>query len=354
MKKRKKRLSRKTGLPPGTPIHIGDTLVEKSKITVFEYGIEGYQEKQLKSFDELFQFKTSYPVTWINIDGLNQVEFIERTCKMFNIHPLTTEDIVNTSQRPKVDEYTDYLYIVLKMLKYDKLQNDLYSEQVSVVMRHQLLISFQETEGDVFETVRDRIRKGKGKIRSVGSDYLTYALIDAIVDHYFVVVDTFSETIESLEEELLEKPSKSTIESIHALKRHVILFRRNVWPLRETIHSIIKGDFPYFHEQTKIYLKDVYDHTLHIIDSIESFRDILSGMMELYLTTVSNRLNEVMKVLTIIATIFIPLTFIAGVYGMNFKYMPELEWEWGYYVIWAVMITIAIGMLILFKRKSWI
>jgi len=349
-----KRRSKKAGLAPGTLVHIGDHKTEKVKITLIDYDEGQLQEKELKEIEESFPLKDKTSATWINIDGIYQLDIIEKIGKHFGIHPLIQEDIVNTGQRPKAEDFDDYVYIVLKVLYQDEDKLKVKSEQISLIIGKNFLISFQEVEGNIFSSVRDRLRKGKGRIRKMGCDYLTYALMDAIVDNYFIILETVGEKIESLEEELLENPTPQTLQTIHNIKREMIFFRRQVWPIREIISGMIKFDSPLINELNDIYFKDIYDHTIQIIDTIESFRDMLTGMVDIYLSTISNKMNEVMKVLTIIATIFIPLTFIAGIYGMNFKYMPELEWRWGYPAAWLIFAAIAISMICYFKRKSWL
>ena len=247
-----------------------------------------------------------------------------------DFHPLVLEDILNTDQRPKMEEYGDYLYIVLKMLHDKGKGNQIEAEQVSLVLGPNFVFSFQESGGDVFDQIRERLRTGKGRLRKMGADYLAYTLVDAIVDYYFVILEKLGERIELLEEELVAHPRTETLKEIHTLKREMIFLRKAVWPLREVISGLQRGESPLVQKTTGIYLRDVYDHTIQVIDTIETFRDMLSGVLDIYLSSVSNRLNPVMKVLTIIATVFMPLTFLAGVYGMNFKYMPELEWRWGY------------------------
>jgi len=285
---------------------------------------------------------------------LHELDLIESLGRHFKIHPLVLEDIVNTGQRPKMEGFEDYLFLVLKMLNYDEKTNEIRTEQVSLVIGKYFVISFQEREGDVFNQVRERIRKSKGKIRKRGSDYLAYALMDAVVDNYFIVLEKMGEKTEDLEQELLTKPSSETLQAIHSLKRKLILLRKSVWPLREAVSGLTRGDSKLIKDSTIVYLRDVYDHTIQVIDTIETLRDTVSGMLDTYLSSISNRMNEVMKVLTIIATIFIPLTFIAGIYGMNFEYMPELEWPWGYFAVWGVMILVAITMCIYFKRRGWL
>lgn len=349
-----KRRSKKAGLAPGTLVHIGDHKTEKVKITLIDYDEGQLQEKELKEIEESFPLKDKTSATWINIDGIYQLDIIEKIGKHFGIHPLIQEDIVNTGQRPKAEDFDDYVYIVLKVLYQDEDKLKVKSEQISLIIGKNFLISFQEVEGDVFSSVRDRLRKGKGRLRKMGCDYLTYALMDAIVDNYFIILETIGETIEALEEELLENPTPQTLQTIHDIKREMIFFRKQVWPIREIISGMIKFDSPLINESIAIYFKDIHDHTIQVIDTIESFRDVLSSMVDIYLSTISNKMNEVMKVLTIIATIFIPITFVAGIYGMNFKYMPELEWPWGYGVAWLIMVAIAISMICYFKRKLWL
>jgi len=350
-----KKRSQKAGLPPGTLIHIGEQRAEAPKITVIDYDDSGFQEKELKTVEECFPYKDKPTMTWINIDGLHQKDVLEKLSGHFGFHPLVMEDIMNTDQRPKMEDYADYLYIVLKMLYYNDKENKITTEQVSLIVAPHIVISFQEgLEGDVFSPLRERLRNDKGKVRKMGSDYLAYSMIDAVVDSYFMILEKLGERIETLEEELISDPGTETLHEIHYIKREMIFLRKAVWPLREVIGMMMRGESPLIHDSMKIYLRDVYDHTIQVIDTIETLRDMVAGMLDIYLSSVSNRLNAVMKVLTIIATIFIPLTFIVGVYGMNFKYMPELEWRFGYPLIWLVMIAISISMLLLFRRKKWL
>lgn len=349
-----KRRSKKTGLSPGTLVHIGEKKAEKVIIRIIDYDESKFQEKSVEAVEECFPFKDEPTVTWINIDGLHQVDIIEKIGKHFNIHPLLQEDILNTEQRPKIEDFQDYIFIVLKMLYHSETDNAVNTEQVSLILGKNVVISFQEREGDVFNPIRERIRGGKGRIRKMGADYLAYALMDTIVDNYFIILEKLGERIEYMEEELVTNPTPETLQAIHNLKREMIFLRKSVWPLREVISALERGESEIIKETTGIYLKDVYDHTIQVIDTIETYRDMVSGMLDIYLSSVSNRMNEVMKVLTIIATIFIPMTFIAGIYGMNFEFMPELKWQWGYFMVWFVMIAISIVMLVYFKRKKWI
>lgn len=345
---------KKKGLPPGSLVYTGEQKMEDVKISVFDYDEEEFQEEEPKEIEECFPFKEKPSVTWINIDGLHRTEIMEKIGRHFDIHPLILEDILTTTQRPKLEDMEDYEFIVLKMLNFDEERNDVETEQISLILGQNFVISFQESSGDVFDSVRERIRKGKGRIRKMGADYLAYALIDAIVDHYFYILENFGEKIESLEEEVVEDPTPQTLQTIHDLKRELISLRKSIWPLREVINRLSKEESPLIEETTGVYLRDVHDHTIQIIDTIETYRDIVSGMLDIYLSSVSNRMNEVMKVLTIIATIFIPLTFIAGIYGMNFEVMPELGVGWAYPAILVVMLVIGIVMILYFRRKDWL
>jgi len=354
MAKLSKKRSEKTGLPPGTLIHIGEKKAEKVNISLIDYDETQFQHKESVTVEEAVPFKEKPTVTWFNVTGLHEVKIVEEIGKAFNIHPLLLEDIVHTGQRPKLEDFGDYLFFVLKMLTYDEDTNEVLAEQVSLILGPNFVISFQENEGDVFNPVRERIRNSKGRIRKLGSDYLAYALIDSIVDNYFVILEHFGEKIEVLQEEVLSQPGPDTLQIIQATKRDMIFLRKSVWPLREAISVLYRGESPLITESITPYLRDVYDHTIQVIDSIETFRDMISGTLDVYLSSVSNKMNEVMKVLTIIATIFIPITFLAGVFGMNFKYMPELEWRWSYPIVWLVMLTAGISMLVGFRRRKWL
>jgi len=346
------RRSKKIGLPPGTLIHIGEEKVEKIKITAIHYNATEFIKKELEEPEEALSLKDKEGVLWINIDGLQQTEIIERIGNLYDIHPLVLEDIVNTGQRPKVEDYDNFSFIVLKMIYEDK--NELTAEQISIIVGKNFILSFQEREGDVFENVRKRIMNGKGKIRNMGADYLAYSLIDSIVDNYFIILEKLGERIEYLEEELVLNPERNVLKEIHKLKSELLYLRKSIWPLREVIGYLYRGEVPLIGKSILVYFRDVYDHSIQIIDTLETYRDMVAAMIDIYLSSVSNRMNEIMKMLTIIATIFIPLTYIAGIYGMNFKYMPELEWRWGYFSIMAIMAIIAIIMIIYFRRKKWL
>ncbi len=349
-----KKRSKKAGLPPGTLVHIGERKAKDLKITLIDYDEVHFQEREIEKIEECFVFKDRQTVTWINVDGLHQVEILEKLGECYGFHPLMLEDILNTDQRPKMEDYGDYIYIVLKRLSQSNKNNGTMTEQISLIMGSNFVISFQETEGDIFDPIRERIRNDKGRIRKMTADYLAYSLLDSIVDNYFIIMEKLGEKIEFLEEELVTRPTTETLKTIHQLKREMIFLRRAVWPLREVVSGLERGESLLMKESTRIYLRDVYDHTIQVIDTIETFRDMVSGMLDIYLSSISNRMNAVMKVLTIIATIFMPLTFIAGIYGMNFKYMPELEWYWGYPALWLVVVLVGVSMLIYFKKKRWL
>jgi magnesium transporter len=348
-----KRSSKKAGLSPGTVVFVGEKKVEEIRITIIDYDENQYKEREIKNVAECFTYKDTPSISWINIIGVHQVDIIEKLGDHFVLHPLLQEDVVNTHQRPKLDEFDDHLFIVLKMFSFNKEDHELEAEQISLIVGSHFVISFQERQGDGFEQVRERLRKGKGRIRKKGSDYLAYALIDAIVDSYYSILEILGEHIESLQEELVSEPKREDLQIIQHLKRDMLFFRKSIWPLRDVIGGLVKGEASLIKEDVLVYLRDVYDHSIQVIDTIETFRDMLSALLDIYLSSVGNRMNEVMKVLTIIATIFIPMTFLAGIYGMNFKYMPELEWRYAYLFFWIVVSVVLIAMVAWFKRKKW-
>jgi len=349
-----KKRSKKSGLLPGTLVHIGEKRKEDVNIFVIDYDEANVHEVELKAVEECIPLKEKPTVTWINVEGLHQPDIIQKLGDCFNLHPLVLEDILNTDQRPKIEDHGGYIYIVLKMLhKVNKAE--FAAEQISIILGKNFVLSFQEgLKGDAFDLIRERIRSGKGRIRGLGTDYLVYSLIDAIVDNYFVVLEEMGERIENLEEELVKNPQAQTLHKIHDFKREMIYLRKAVWPLREVISTLERKESPLVKDSTSIYLRDVYDHTIQVIDTIESYREMLSGMLDIYLSSISNRMNEIMKFLTIIGTIFIPLTFVVGIYGMNFEFMPELKWRYGYFAIISGMSAIAVVMLFYFKKKRWL
>jgi len=348
------RRRKKPGTSPGTLIYSGDRKTELVRITVIDYDADHFTEFQVGDINQCAGYRDTDRVTWINIDGLHEESVLETLGSQYRIHPLVLEDVLNPNQRPKMEDYKDYLYLVLRMITYDAEHDRIDDEQFSLILGPRFVLSFQEKPGDVFDNIRKRLRNPKGRLRTMGPDYLAYALADAIVDHYYVVLDSLGEKIVSIEEDLMDDSEGNPFEYIHNLKREMIFLRKAIWPLREVIAQILRGETVLFKDSTHPFLRDVYDHTIQVIDTIESYRDMLSSLLDLYLSTLSNRMNEIMKVLTVIATIFIPLTFIVGVYGMNFVFMPELHWKWGYPVVWLVMIVVVGIMLVLFRRKRWL
>jgi magnesium transporter len=304
--------------------------------------------------EDVFPYRDSSNVTWINITGLADVGIIEKIGTHFNLHPLILEDILNTGQRPKTEDYGDYVFVVLKMLYFGEETTKITAEQVSIVLGENYVLSFQETRADIFDPLRERLRNPNSRIRKMDAGYLAYGLMDAIVDNYFLMLENVGEYIDDLERDLIENPDRETLEDINYIKGEMIFLRKYVWPLREVISNLERIDSPFIRDQTSVFLRDLYDHTVQIIDTVETYKEMLSGMLELYLSNVSNRMNEVMKILTIIATIFIPLTFIAGIYGMNFEYMPELHWKRGYPAVLLLMVLIFLSMIYYFKRKKWL
>jgi len=346
---------RKKGLPPGTVTYVGRSQSAGVALEVIHADETGVRQTRLDSAEGCAAYVDAPGLTWINLDGLHDPDCVTRLGELFGLHSLVLEDIVHTGQRPKLDELDGALFVVLKMLRYDEEERTVLDEQVSFVLQDRLLLTFQEKGGgDVFGEVRKRLLSGAGKLAKNGPDFLMYGLIDALVDNYFVVLERMGEDIEEVEEALLESPSPQELETIHDLRREALFLRRFVWPLREVLARLEKGGSPLIKEATFPYLRDLYDHTIQVMDTVETFRDMLSGMLDLYLSNVSLKLNETMKVLTMISTIFIPLSFLASLYGMNFRHMPELESPYGYYAVLGVMACTVLGMVFFFYRKGWL
>jgi magnesium transporter len=333
---------------------VGEKRRAAVKLSVISYDGVNFQEQEVNTVDEALALRKKTSVMWLNVDGVHQPEIIEQVGKSFGVHPLVLEDIANTGQRPKMEDFDDYLFVALKMFRFDEKDDETKTEQISLVLGRDFVVSFQESKGDVFDPLRERLRNNKGRIRKAGADYLVYSLIDAVVDNYFMILEKLGETIEEIEDNLVANPTSETLQTIHYLKREMIFLRKSVWPLREVISRLERSESPLINKSTFVYLRDVYDHTIQVMDSVDTFRDMLSGMLDTYLSSLSNRMNEIMKVLTVIATIFIPLTFIVGIYGMNFRYMPELELPWGYPAVLILMLVIALLMVVYFRRKKWI
>jgi magnesium transporter len=326
----------------------------QTALSVIDYSAEALTEKTGVTVAECVELKDRATVTWVNVDGLGDFEVLEALAQGYGLHPLVMEDILHTDQRPKVEDYGDYLYIVAQMLYFDEAQENLITEQVSLILGANFVISFQERRGDVFELIRERLRNARGRIRTMGADYLAYALLDAVIDHYFVIMEGLGDDVEALEMEVMHRPGRHTVRAIHGLKREMIYLRRSIWPLRELIANLQRGESRLITDAVQVYLRDAHDHTVRIIETIEVTREFVGGMLDTYLSTMSNRMNEIMKVLTIIATIFMPLTLIVGIYGMNFKHMPELEWRWAYFAVLGLMAGIAGAMLWYFHRRRWL
>lgn len=339
---------------PGAVTYKGTKDNQVTKLEIIDFSKDHYNRIDTENIEDAFAFESSDNITWINVNGLSNTKEIERLGEYYNLHPLVQEDIVTTNQRPKMDEYDDYLFIVFKMLHYNE-EGDFVNEHVSIIMGHNYVTTFQEADGDVFDSVRERLANKKGKIRTYGADYLMFALLDAVVDNYFNVIEVMMTKIEQIEDELFEgSPGDDLVQEIQMLKKEILRIRRAVIPLREVINRLEKTETPLIVERTQNYIRDLYDHIIQVSESVEIYRDMIWGLMDMYMTTISNKMNEVMKVLTIMASIFIPLTFMAGIYGMNFEYIPELQFKYGYFVLWGAMIIVFFAMLYYFKRKKWL
>lgn len=348
-----KKRSSKAGLPPGSLVPVGDILEGPTQITLIQYDATHLDERNIHKLGACLPLKESPSVSWINVDSVHDPILLEEFGKVFQLHPLTLEDILNTDQRPKFENLDTVLYIVLKNFNFDATTRQVKTEQVSLIVGPNFVLSFQEKIGDEFDPIRERLRTNHAKLRKLGPDYLAYSIVDTIVDQYFLVLEKLGECLEDLELKLTTSSDNTILQEIHTMRRELILLRKAVWPLREVVNAMLRLDSPLMNETMQPYLRDVYDHTIQVIDTVETYRDILSGLQDLYLSVLSNRINEVMKVLTIISAIFIPVTFIAGIYGMNFKYMPELETPYGYITVIALMFCVIMIELIYFKKKKW-
>lgn len=371
--------------PPGTPVYVGQHDDVPVTMELFDYDPDRVVETTLATPDAAAPCRNTETVSWLNVTGVHDIDVVETIGNHFGIHPLAQEDIANTHQRPKVEDYDENLFVVLRMFRLDDAFPDsstratqtppgeasptnhedraarngatspaICSEQVSLVLGRHSVLSFQERPGDVFDTIRERLRTGRGRLRNMGSDYLLYALLDAVVDNYFVVMEELAARVEAAEEDVLDDPQPAAQRRLHALRKEIIGLRKSVWPLREAVSALEKGESDLIGRPTRLFLRDLYDHVIQLLDTMETLRDVISGLFDMYLSSVSNRMNEVMKVLTMIATLFIPITFIAGIYGMNFATMPELQWRWGYPAALTAMAVVAAGMLVYFKRKRWL
>ena len=352
--KQRKRRSKKLGMAPGTLVHVGEVKIQKPAVTLIEYSQEGLEERALDPADLSAYKKPADTKLWLNVHGVHDPELIADIGQAFGLHPLVLEDILNTDQRPKVDAYDDYLYIVTRSFFHDTKQNVLGSEQISLVLGENFVLTFQERPTGSFEPVRERLRKGRSHIRESGSDYLAYALLDVIVDHYFIVLEQIGDDSETLEDILLRKPTTPTLHKIHRLKRESMELRRSVWPFREVLNSLVRNEHRFFADNTILYLRDVYDHTVHFIESLEAIRDLLGGMLDIYLSSLSNRVNMELRALTVVAMLFMPATLIASIFGMNFESMPWIHHPNGFWWAISIMAGVALAMGLLFWHRQWL
>jgi len=340
------------GAPPGTMFYSGDQSGKRVKITLIEFNETEFFEQEFYDLSDCLHHVKPNMVKWINVEGVHDTALIGRISQLYNIHPLTQEDIVHVDQRPKFEEYENYILTIMKMILYG---DEVFAEQLSISLFEDTVISFQEPDGgDAFDIIRERLRACKGRVRRLGADYLFYALMDAVVDYYFNAIEKIGDKIERIEEEIINEPRQNSLIELYRLKREVIYLRKQVWPLRDMLSNLLRSESEFITDNTLLFLRDLQDHSTRIIDSVETYRDLLSGIMDIYLSTNANKMNEVMKVLTIMSSIFIPVTFIAGVYGMNFEFMPELKSPYGYAVVWLIMLSVMGGMIIYFRKKKWI
>ena len=345
----------KTGLAPGSLIYTGQVYTDEIKIQVIDYTDDHIEEIEITEVAELERFNNPDTVTWINIQGLHDVEVISSIGKLMGLHPLTMEDILDTNQRPKVEEFEDHLYISMKMINHLEDHNKIDIEQVSIIAHKNFVICFQEKPGDVFNDIRTRLRNGKGRARKRGADYLSYMLIDVIIDFYYETLDQVWNKIERLDDLVVRRPDRIELNDIQVIRRDLIQLRRYMYPVRDVVHSISNSQGQFFSDQTLMFVRDSYDHAVQVVENLDTYREILNSVMDLYLSQLSNKMNEVMKVLTVMSSIFIPLTFIAGIYGMNFEHMPELGWAISYPVgFWSLIGVVAVIMVIFMKSRKWL
>jgi len=351
---RKKKVSQKTGLPPGSMVFIGDKHEEAPELTIIDYDASKFEVNTKATLQDALMRKETNPVSWINIDQLHDVELMEKLGSHYEIHPLLMEDILNTDLRPKVEDEDDYVMLSLKMLQYEEQTDNLTTDQVSLILGKNYVISFREKPDNIFEPIINRLSSSKGSIRSRGADYLFYALTDVIVDNYFTIIENIGNQLEKLEDRIFNHPGEDALQEIHRIKGDLLQLRKITYPIRESMRKLENDDIELIEDKTRKYFTDIYEHIVQIIETIESYREVVSGLKDLYLSSISYRMNKVMQVLTIIATIFIPLTFLVGVYGMNFENMPELHWKYAYFVLWGIMISIVVILFWYFKKKKWI
>jgi magnesium transporter len=348
------RASKKSGLAAGELVHVGEVHAEKSAITLLDYDKENLALHHISSVHELLAYKDTDTVTWVMIEGLADIELISELGQAFEIHPLVLEDILNTHQRPRLDDFEDYLYLVFKRFEVTNQEFSVKQEQISLLLFDNILFTFKEKHDALFESLINRLQADMGRLRTQSTDYLAYSVLDTVVDGYFILQDTLDFFVDDIEDKLFEQPGPELLTRIQQVKRELIFVRKSLSPLREMLAALERSDSSLLSEKTHIYLRDVYDHTIRVIESVDSYRDLITGMLEIYLSSVSNRLNEIMKVLTVFSTIFIPLTFLTGIYGMNFRDMPELKWPWSYPILWGIFISIPVTLLIYFRKRKWL
>jgi magnesium transporter len=347
-------ISSKAGLPPGTLVHVGERLESDTRITVIDYTREQTTVQLAHTIGDITRYRDADSVTWVNVEGLVNVGLIEAIGREFDIHPLVLEDILNTQQRPKFEQYDDYLFLVFKVIYQADDGVSINYEQASILILDDFIFTFKEKQDAFFDPIVARLRNLRGRFRTHGADYLAYTLLDTVVDHYLALQDYLDEIVETIEEDLLDSPGTGTLAAIQRIRRELIFIRRSVSPLRELLNGMLRSDSVLIGDDTLIYFRDVQDHVLRVTDALDTYRDIMTGLLDIYNSTISNRMNEIMKVLTVFASIFIPLTFLTGVYGMNFHYMPELAWTWSYPLLWAAFLLIAVLLLVYFWRKRWL
>ena len=351
MGRHKKLRSKKAGLPPGALVHIGEVKTQAPVLSLIAYGPEAYLEQELPDLAAFDRYSQGMPVRWLNVHGLQDSALLGEIGKRFDLHPLVIEDILNTDQRPKVDAYSDYLYIVSRVYDVARARDDLATDQISVVVGKDFILTFQERRTGTFEPIRQRLRVERSPMRSEALDYLAYALLDTLVDAYFSIIERLSDQCEVLEEEILGRPRKDVLQKAHQLKRELSQLRRTIWPLREVISSLQRSQSYFFSEETRIYLRDVYDHTVHLLEQLEDLRDLLTGLLDIHLSSVSNRVNMEVRTLTLLTTVFMPAALIAGIFGMNFKVMPWLEKADGFWMALGLMAGIALPLFLIFWSR---
>lgn len=345
--------SKKTGMSPGSLVHIGSRTADKVSVSVIEYDENSIKHIDVDDPGDLAYFRDSDKTSWVNIDGLHDASFLDTIGTVFGLHPLVMEDMLDTQQRPKIEDYGEYIFIAIKKMHIDKDSGNILTDHQSIVLGKGFVISASENKTEIFAPISERLESG-GRIRKMGADYLVYSLLDVIIDNYSDVLERQGDKVEEVEDVLISKPVPDTLKRMNDIKKELLFIHKNIWPLREVTNLFERGESQLVQESTRFYIRSLYDHVVQAMDTTEVYREILSGLLDVYLSSISNKTNEIMKVLTMISTIFIPLTFLAGIYGMNFRYMPELEWRWGYFALIGVMTAVAAGMIAFFKKKKWL